>query len=139
MLGNNFLLWENDEFIIKTPFNPHVPYSEGLHLVINPKKEIKTAWDDSQVAAKAFGLASQACKIMEELEMAPWFNIQANGNFGLLPGATPFFHLHVYGRNKTSTWAKPITLPTAPKTYKNDPMPENDRQKLIDAFKQNLK
>jgi hypothetical protein len=88
------------------------------------------------VATKAFGLASQACKIIEQLDLAPWFNIQANGNWGLLPGATPFFHIHIYGRNKTHTWGKPLILPEMPKTYHNDPMPEIDRDRLREAFEQ---
>jgi diadenosine tetraphosphate (Ap4A) HIT family hydrolase len=70
--------------------------------------------------------------------MAPWFNIQFNGNWGLLPGNTPFFHLHVYGRNKTANWAKPVVLPEAPKTYQNAPMPEADQSKLIEAFRAEL-
>ena len=75
---------------------------------------------------------------MEDLDLAPWFNIQANGNWGLLPDTQPLFHVHVYGRNKTESWGKPITLPKAPGTYRNEPMPEADRIKLIDAFKVSL-
>lgn len=101
MLGNNFLLWENSEFIVKTPFNPHIPYKEGLHLVVTAKSDQETVWEDPIISAKAFEIAAKACQIMEKLEFAPWFNIQVNGNFGLLPGATKFFHIHVYGRNKT--------------------------------------
>lgn len=132
---NNYLLWEDDEFEIRTPFNPHVPYSEGAHLVVSAKKAIANAWEDPEIAAQAFKLAAKACKIMDEMKLSSWFNLQANGNWGLLPGGTPFFHIHVYGRNKTNSWGKPIILPEAPKTYQNDPMPESDRNKLIQAFK----
>jgi diadenosine tetraphosphate (Ap4A) HIT family hydrolase len=135
MIGDNYLLWENDIFIVTTPFNPHIPYSEGLHLVVAPKQEIASAWQDAELAADTFKLATETCAIMESLRLAPWFNLQANGNWGLLPGAAPFFHIHVYGRNKTSSWAKPLVLPEAPKTYQNDPMPEKDRELLIGAFK----
>lgn len=138
MIGNNFLLWQNDTFIIKTPFNPHIPYSEGPQLIVATKQDIKTAWDNPELAGKVFELAAKACKIMDGLHFAPWFNIQANGNWGLLPGATPFFHVHIYGRNKTDTWAKPIALPEAPNTYKNDPMPEANRDRLVEAFGQSL-
>ncbi len=72
---------------------------------------------------------------MKDIDFTPWFNIQSNGNWGLLPGVTPFFHVYIYGRNKTSEWGKPITLPEAPKTYKNEPMPEGDRDILIGTFK----
>lgn len=75
---------------------------------------------------------------MEGLNMTPWFNLQANGNWGLLPGATTFFHIYIYGRNKTNSWGKPIILPVAPKTYQNNPMLEADRNILIQAFKKGL-
>jgi len=136
MTGNNFVLWENDVFMIKTPFNPHQPYTEGLHLIVVPKEDFDSAWQNPSVAGQAFELAAKACKIMEELKLAPWFNIQANGNWCLLPGATFFFHIHIYGRNKTASWGKPVVLPEAPKTYHNEPMPEVDRKKLEEAFKQ---
>ena len=138
MLGNNYLLWENNEFIIKTPFSPHVPYSEGLHIVIVPKADIRTAWQDSDVSAEVFRLGAKICAIMEREEFAPWFNLQANGNFGVLPGETPFFHLHVYGRNKTERWGKPILLPEAKGAYSNDPMPEADRERLVELFAREL-
>lgn len=138
MLGNNYLLWENDDFIIKTPFNPHVPYGEGLHIVIVPKADIRMAWQDSDVSAEVFRLGAKSCAIMEREGFAPWFNLQANGNWGLLPGETLFFHLHVYGRNKTDRWGKPILLPEARGTYRNDPMPEVDRERLAELFAQEL-
>jgi diadenosine tetraphosphate (Ap4A) HIT family hydrolase len=135
---NSLTLWEDDSFTISTPQNPHLPYSEGLHVIVSPKQEVANAWQDIDLSESTFKLAATACKIMEELEIAPWFNIQANGNWGLLPGGTPFFHVHVYGRNKTETWGKPIILPEAPGTYRNDPMPEADRTKLSTAFKTSL-
>lgn len=66
--------------------------------------------------------------------MTTWFNLQANGNWGLLPGASPFFHIYIYGRNKTDSWGKPIILPIEPKTYSNAPMPEGDRTILADKL-----
>ena len=136
MIHKNFLLWENDDFVIKTPFNPHTSYKEGLHLVVITKVERKTAWEDPSLSGRAFELAARASKIIEEVGLAPWVNIQANGNWGLLPNAELFFHIHIYGRNKTKNWAQPIILPRLPGTYENEPMPESDRAKLIEAFKQ---
>lgn len=138
MLGNNFLLWENDTFIICTPFNPHLPYSEGPIVIVKSKQDIPHAWQEPKLTGAAFELAANVCKTMESLEFAPWFNVQANGNWGLLPGATPFFHIYIYGRNRTDRWAKPIILPEAPKTYLNDPMPESDRTKLREALQMQL-
>jgi diadenosine tetraphosphate (Ap4A) HIT family hydrolase len=135
MIGNNFVLWENDAFMIKTPFNPHIPYSEGLHLIVVSKEEHASAWENPELAGKTFEVAAHASKIIEALGLAPWLNLQANGNWGLLPGATPFFHIHIYGRNRTESWGKPITLPELPGTYINEPMPEADRSILINEFK----
>ena len=138
MIGNNYLLWEDDTFLVKTPFNPHTSYVEGLHVIVAPKADITTAWDDPELTGRAFTLASKVTQIMSELKLAPWFNLQANGNWGLLPGATPFFHVHIYGRNQTDSWGKPITIPELPKTYHNEPMPESDRELLAHALKERL-
>ncbi len=134
MLGNNFLLWENDTFIICTPFNPHLSYSEGPIVIIKPKQDITHAWQEPTLTGVAFELAANVCKAMEGLKFAPWFNVQANGNWGLLPDATPFFHIYIYGRNRTERWAKPIILPEAPKTYHNDPMPAVARDMLANTL-----
>lgn len=137
-MSGNYILWDNDSFLIATPLNPHLPYSEGLHLMITSKQAIANAWEDPQLAGEAFRLAAEACKIMKNLKLSPWFNVQANGNWGLLPGRTPFFHIHIYGRNKTASWGKPLVLPLAPQAYKNDPMPEADRTMLAKVFKSQL-
>ncbi len=139
MIGNNYLLWENDTFLVKTPFNPHIPYSEGLHVLVAPKANIMTAWEDPELSGETFKLASKVSKVISEINLAPWLNLQANGNWGLLPDAAPFFHIHIYGRNKTDSWGKPIILPEMPKTYNNEPMPERDRELLARVLKENIK
>src|SRR5688572_3262366 len=108
-----FTLWANDAYIISTPKNPHIAYREGLHVIVSPKRAAASAWEDPELAGSTFKLAAQACGIMKKLKLAPWFNIQVNGNWGLLPGGTPSFHVHVFGRNKTDSWGKPIILPEA--------------------------
>lgn len=138
MIGNNFLLWEDETFIVCTPFNPHLPYSEGPIVIVKPKQTVAHAWQDDALTGQAFQLAAKVCQIIENLGLCPWFNIQANGNWGLLPNATPFFHIYIYGRNKTDRWGKPIILPEAPKTYTNQPMPEIDRALLTDALNTQL-
>ena len=134
MIPSTHILWENDKFAIKTPSNPHIPYIEGLHLVVAPKETFDAAWSNVDISTEVFKLASEACKIMVDLDVAPWFNIQANGNWGLLPGNSPFFHVHIYGRNKTANWGKPIVLPELPNTFENQEMPEIDRKMLIAAL-----
>ena len=131
----NPILWENDKFIIRTPSNPHLPYSEGLHIYIAPKKEIANAWEDPELAAETFKYSSEACRLIEGLGLAPWFNIQANGNWGLLEGNSPYFHIHAYGRNMTKNWGKPLILPESPDSYKNESMPEHDLNLIKNAFK----
>jgi diadenosine tetraphosphate (Ap4A) HIT family hydrolase len=130
-----YLLWENAHFVINTPANPNIPYTEGVHIYVAPKNMLSAAWDNPVLAGKTFQLASEACRIMKDLELAPWFNLQSNGDWGHLPGRSLYFHVHIFGRNKTESWAKPITLPKAPGTYSNEPMPEKDRSLLIEAFK----
>ncbi len=131
-------LWENDDFTVGAPLNPHIPYSEGLHLVIAPKQGLARAWDDPDLAGRTFTLAAKACAVAQDLGLAPWFNLQVNGNWGLLPGNKLSFHVHVLGRNKTDTWAKPIVLPETPGSYHNEPMPEQDRSRLAEAFRTQL-
>jgi hypothetical protein len=137
-LGNNHLLWENRTFIVCTPFNPHVSYSEGPNVIVKPKQGVAHAWQDPILTGQAFQLAAKVTQAMDELKLAPWFNLQANGNWGLLDGAEPFFHIYIYGRNQTSRWAKPIILPEAPGTYHNQAMPEADRVLLSERLKERL-
>lgn len=132
--ANSYILWEDEDFVVQTPENPHIPYLEGPHVIVAPKQAAVSAWANPGLAGETFKLAAKACAVMEDLELAPWFNLQANGNWGLLSGRSPFFHIHIYGRNKTKSWGKPIVLPEAPGTYRNDPMPKDDREKLKQAF-----
>lgn len=91
MLGNNYLLWENEELIVCTPMNPHLAYSEGPIIVIKTKESIRNAWQDPTLTGNTFTLAAKVCQIIEKLELTSWFNIQTNGNWGLIDGAEPFF------------------------------------------------
>lgn len=134
----NFALWENDEFEVVTPKNPHIPPEEGFQLVILTKHEIIAAWSDPDLSAKAFHLSARVCQILEEMKLAPWFNIQANGNWGLLPGTTPRFHIHIYARLKGKTWGQPVQLPLAPKTYTNSPISEDIRNLLTRILRERL-
>ena len=136
--GNNYVLWRDDECIVKTPFNPHTSYEEGANVIVQPVHEIPSASRDPELAGRVFTLAAKVARVMEDIELAPWTNIQSNGNWGLLPGSTPFFHVYVYGRNRTERWGKPIIIPEAPKTYHNEPMPEADRLKLAETLKNSL-
>jgi diadenosine tetraphosphate (Ap4A) HIT family hydrolase len=51
-------------------------------------------------------------KVLERLGPADWVSLQANGNWGLLPGATPHLHVHIDGRRRgDKTWAQPQLSP----------------------------
>jgi diadenosine tetraphosphate (Ap4A) HIT family hydrolase len=136
--SQNIVLWESVSYQVFTLANPHIPYSEGIHLVVAPKKDIASAWEDPILAGKTFELASTVAAVAEKCELGPWFNIEAKGNWGLLPGRTPLFHIHIYGRNKTATWGKPLVLPELPDTFLNSPMPESDREILSSALEDKL-
>lgn len=132
---NNFLIWEDENFELVTPAIPHIPKEEGLHLVLTPKNTMPTAWSDPVLCGKTFGLAAKICQVIEKLGLAPWFNLQANGNWGLLPGKSPHFHVHIYARRKGKLWGKPLVLPEAPATFQNDPMADEERARLTVALK----
>ncbi len=135
-----FELWSNGEFSITTSSNPHIPKEEGIHLRIFAKREVANGWEDPELCGKAFTLAAKVAGIIvERLKIVQWANLQYNGNWGLLPGYTPVFHIHIYGRKKTGkTWAQPVILPKAPGTYKHEPLTEKERSLLSDAFKKYL-
>ncbi len=138
MKAESWTLWSNSEFEVFTPFNPHTSTEEGLHVIIVPKVTVDSALVDENLSVETFRFAIKVARAMEELKMAPWFNIQSNGNWGLLPGKTPWFHVHIYGRRKGKTWCMPVQIPLAPGTYHNKPMTERERKDLSEALKKYL-
>lgn len=138
MKDESWTLWANGEFEVFTPFNPHIPPEEGLHVIVVPQAEVASALDDENLSVETFRVATRVAQEMKELNFAPWFNIQANGNWGLLPGSTPWFHVHVYARRKGKTWGMPVQIPLAPGTYRNEPMTEQERSLLSDTLRKHL-
>ena len=135
-----FELWSDKDFSISTPSNPHITKEEGIHLKITTKKETANAWEDPVLCGKAFTFAAKVADIIvEKLKIVQWANLQYNGNWGLLPGNKPYFHIHIYGRKKTGkTWAQPVILPKLPETFNNEPLTEEERSDLSAAFKKYL-
>jgi len=131
-------LWSNKKFEVFTPANPHLSPEEGLHVVVLPKVEVASAWTDPDLCAETFRIAAKVAQVMEELKLAPWFNLQANGNWGLLPGNTPRFHVHILARRKGKTWGMPVQLPSAPGTYYNEAMTEKERKSLSEILNARL-
>jgi diadenosine tetraphosphate (Ap4A) HIT family hydrolase len=134
MKDESWTLWSNNKFEVFTPFNPHIPPEEGVHIIIVPTTNVETAWTDENLCAETFKVAAKVAQTMETLNLAPWFNLQANGNWGLLPGSSPWFHVHVYGRRKGTTWAQPVQIPLSPGTYSNKPMTKSERDELSGAL-----
>ena len=138
-LENSAVLWKNDIFLVTAPDNPHLPREEGCHLIIHPNKPLERAWDNPRLVGEAFELASKVAGILVAEKIVDWINLQCNGNWGLLKGATPWFHIHVYGRKSSGkTWGQPVELPKLPNTYHNEPMSEQDIKRLVSKFRDNL-
>jgi diadenosine tetraphosphate (Ap4A) HIT family hydrolase len=132
-------LWQDQRFVVTTSSNPHLPLEEGCHLIVAPKNPPPHAWADPGVTAATMELAARVCQVMERLGMAEWFNLQANGNWGLLPGGAPHLHVHIYARRRSGkTWAQPVDLPKAPGAFGFEPLPEADRARLADALAEAL-
>jgi len=135
MKEKNWILWSNKKFKIFTPQNPHLPSKEGIHVVVYPKKRVTSAWSNPKLSAETFEIASKVCQTMKKLKMAPWFNIQANGNWHFLTGKHPHFHIHIYARRKGKTWGLPVQLPLKPGTFHNELMSEKERENLSRTLK----
>lgn len=134
MKEEKWTLWFNEKFDIITLTNPHISPEEGLHVIVYPRENIFSAWSNPNLCGESFKIAAKVAQVIEDLKLAPWFNLQANGNWGLLPGNKPRFHVHIYARRKGKTWAMPIQLPPAPGTFNNKPMTEEERRILSEAL-----
>ena len=66
-------------------------------------------------------------------------NVQANGNWALLPGGSPHLHVHIYARRRSGkTRAQPVDLPKPPGAFGFAPLAEADRVRLADALTESL-
>ncbi|MCC6175881.1 MAG: hypothetical protein IT305_11300 [Chloroflexi bacterium] len=134
-MGGRWTLWENDRFAVFTTANPHLPREEGCHVLVAPKDPPPHAWADPALTGALFELTARVCQVMERLGLAPWFNLQANGNWGLLPGGAPHLHVHIYARLPAGkTWAQPVDLPKVPGEFGFAPLDEGERARLSAAL-----
>lgn len=133
-MSSEYVLWSNEEFQVLTLKNPHISAEEGLHVIVTPKQHVESAWSNPELCGKTFELAAHVCAAMERLGLAPWFNLQANGNWGLLPGGVKRFHIHIYARRKGATWGMPVQLPLSPDSFHNEEMSEKERHELSEAL-----
>lgn len=138
-MADRWTLWQDERFEVWTTANPHLPPEEGFHLLVAPKEPPAHAWADPDLTAAAFGLTARVCQVLERLKMAPWFNLQANGNWGLFPGTTPHFHIHIYARRPSGqTWTQPVQLPKAPGNFGFAPLTEDERATVRAALAEAL-
>jgi diadenosine tetraphosphate (Ap4A) HIT family hydrolase len=138
-MPDQWTLWEDARFKVWTTSNPHLPPEEGCHLLVAPKDPPAHAWADPAVTAATFGLTARVCQVLERLGLIDWANLQANGNWGLLPGGKPHLHVHIYGRRKGgTTWAQPVDLPKSPGAFGFAPLSEDDRARIGAALAEAL-
>ncbi len=138
-MADTWTLWEDARFVVTTPGNPHLPPEEGCHLLVWPQDAPPNAWADPALTAATFELAARVSQVLERLGLVDWVNLQANGNWGLLLGATPKLHVHIYGRRRGGkTWAQPVDLPKAPGQFGFAPLSAADRERLTTALAEAL-
>lgn len=138
-MSSTSTLWEDARFVVTAPGNPHLPPEEGCHVLVWPRDAPPHAWADPAVTAATFELAARVAGVLVALGLADWVNLQANGNWGLLPGATPRLHVHIYGRRRSgTTWAQPVDLPKAPGRFGFAPLAEPDCGRLSAALAEAL-
>jgi diadenosine tetraphosphate (Ap4A) HIT family hydrolase len=138
-MADNWTLWEDARFSVTTTANPHLQPEEGCHLLVLPKDPPPHAWADPTLTAACFELAARVSQVLVNLGLVDWVNLQANGNWGLLPGAELHLHVHIYGRKRSGkTWAQPVDLPRAPGQFGFAPLSEVDRARLAAALTEAL-
>lgn len=138
-MPERWIRWQDERFVVSTSDNPHLPPEEGCHLLVQTNEPPPHAWADPALTGEAFALTARVCRVLERLGLVDWVNLQANGNWGLLPGGSPHFHIHVYGRRKIGqTWAQPVQLPKAPGQFGFSPLSESDRDRIAAALAESL-
>lgn len=119
---NGRVLYQTKTFSVVTPLTkPHIPREEGGHLMICATEKYfpdRTAFSPeeavelmrlSMLTAEAFPAA------MAERGVAiDRINFQENGNWALLSGRPPVFHLHLYARqigSRSQIWGEALFFP----------------------------
>lgn len=127
-------LWENAEMSLQAAFNPGIPRTEGFHVVLLQKSDVPSPWADPELFSRMSLAAAKASKVMMELGMADWINIHCDGNIGAAKG-NPKMHIHIFGRLKTGpTWGGPLQLPSGEGPYGNEPLTDQEIERLRSAL-----
>ena len=114
------MLFENKDVRVVHPVQPAFPTSEGIHLVVEPKKPDVIA--ESKAVFYSLGVA----KTVAEGKFTPdfWANIHRSGHPGTAKGT------NVYGKNPQSVkgWGKPIII-RKPEERVEEPLSTDQKQK----------
>lgn len=117
----NIIIYETNTFEVIAPKFPHIPREDGGHIIIRSKKKFFNSRLDftsdeaiemmrlSMIVGKAYMNALNINGIKVER-----LNYQENGNWSYLENTEPFFHLHIYGRTRTSKtqrWGEALLFP----------------------------
>ena len=135
---NRWVLWGNEEMSLQAAFNPGIPRTEGFHVVLLQKKGVPSPWADPDLYTRMSLVAAKASGVMMELKMADWINIHCDGNIGAAKG-NPKMHIHIFGRFKTGlNWGGPLQLPSGERDYGNEPLTDQEIERLRSALKGRL-
>jgi len=138
MSEGRFVLWENSEISLQAAYNPGIPREEGFHIVLLQKKGVSSPWDDPDLYSRMSWIAAKVSEVIMELNMADWANIHCDGNIGAAK-EDPRMHIHIFGRLKTGpNWGRPLQLPSGEGSYGNDPLSDQEIERLRSALKGRL-
>ena len=129
-----WVLWEDEEMSLQAAFNPAIPRTEGLHIVLRQKRGVPSPWADPELYGIMSVVAAKVSAVIMGLGMADWVNIHYDGNIGAAKG-NPKMHIHIFGRLKTSpSWGGPLQLPSGEGPYGNEPLSGSDMASLRAAL-----
>jgi len=106
------IFYETKNFIVEAPEKCHVSRTDGGHLIIRPKKDVKERWELSP--KKAIELMRLSMMVGEAMITGlnkrgipvERLNFQDNGNWRIGTKKHPHAHLHLYGRARNSKHQK---------------------------------
>lgn len=133
------ILYQTKTFSVVTPeARPHIPRSEGGHLMICATEKYfpdRTAFSPAEAIEmmRLSMLTAEAFPAAMAERGVPFdrINFQENGNWAFLKGKPPVFHLHLYARkigSTSQTWGEALYFPDPndPRYGSFEPLNEGD-------------
>ncbi len=140
------VIYKTENFVVTVPKGPHIPRREGGHLMIRQKDFLFGSRSEltPKLAIEAMRLTilvgDAMTKAMENRGIKiERINYQENGNWALQKGEPPVFHIHLYGRTKTSVtqkWGEALVFPNKSTGFYDGFEPFNEED--IKEIKKNL-